>query len=523
MLFKKIASEFLTKQFKDKFLSFIKDRNNIGRFIIIYLIYRFYTYFKNKKNKLAELLYLIPYFNNTIKQELKLQSNKLETSLMNYSYKNYDELPYIPVSVENLNKKLDVFKVETKDTQSKLISGVVYSHNDIDDKVCEFYKRFSKTNPLHADLYPSIRMMEIDIINICKSLYCADDKACGSLTSGGTESIVLACFAYRDYCKEKFNVENPNIIGFTTIHPAFDKACHYFNIKLIKVKNVKEMKSNINGNTICLVASAPDYPYGIVDPIREVNKLAVTYSKNFHVDACMGGFLLPFLDEFSYINFKLKGISSISMDTHKYGYAPKGSSVLLFKDANIKKYQHFINKEWCGGVYATPTILGSKSGGIIAGTWASLLLRGKSEFNNYSKKINENLKFLVNKIKSIDNINIVGNPKLNIIAVASDKLNMYLIINKMKQKGWSLSVMQNPPAFHFCVTDVHTREICERLYNDLLDCTNEVSKSDNNDKLEGTLAIYGAENNLEKGLFIDEIINDYIFLLSQQCISYRHK
>ena len=171
-------------------------------------------------------------------------------------------------------------------------------------------------------------MMEIDIINICKSLY-KGKNAVGNITSGGTESILLSCLTYRDFCKENRNIVNPNIIGFNTIHPAFDKACHYFGINLIKVNNIEEMEKTMDSNTICIVGSAPDYPYGLIDPIKELNKLALRYNTNFHIDACMGGFLLPFLDEFSYINFNLEGVTSISMDTHKYGYAPKGSSVLL--------------------------------------------------------------------------------------------------------------------------------------------------------------------------------------------------
>ena len=120
--------------------------------------------------------------------------------------------------------------IELKNTQNKYISGIIYSYSDYEDTVCNFYKIYSKTNPLHAEIYPSIRMMEVDIINICKDLYKAGKESCGSLTSGGTESIVLSCLTYRDYCKEKNNIVNPNIIGFKTIHPAFDKACHYFNI-----------------------------------------------------------------------------------------------------------------------------------------------------------------------------------------------------------------------------------------------------------------------------------------------------
>ena len=385
-----IKKNIITNVIKKNIINIFNIFKNLNKSEVLYLFFFFFTYktynhFKNKQNILVSILYSIPYLNTNIKSKLYKQTQSLEENLNNNNYSNIQFLPDNKISKTDLFNKLKIFNNRTSDNK---ISGVVYSNNAYDDLVNTFYHKYSKSNPLHADIFPEIRMMEIDIINICKELYKAPHTSCGSLTSGGTESILLSCVTYRDYCKENNNITNPNIIGFHTIHPAFDKACHYFNIKLIKVKNINQMKSNINSNTICLVASAPDYPYGLIDPIKEVNKLALKYSKNLHIDACMGGFLLPFLDKYKYINFTLSGITSISMDTHKYGYSPKGSSVLLFRDVNVKKYQHFISKDWCGGVYATPTMLGSKPGGIIAGTWASLLLRGTNIFIETSTNIN---------------------------------------------------------------------------------------------------------------------------------------
>ena len=496
------------------------NKQNIFLCLLFSLIYKNYNYFKNKKNKIATLLYILPYVNENIKKELKKQTLSLQNSLNNNIYNNFVSLPDESLDEDKLNSKMDV--LDNNILKSDNISGVIYCNNEYDDIICNFYKKYSKMNPLHADLYPQIRMMEIDIINICKNLYKAPSNSCGSLTSGGTESILLACLTYRDYCKENKNIVNPNIVAFETVHPAFDKACHYFNIKLIKVVSLRKMKSCLNSNTICLVASAPDYSYGIIDPIAEISDLAIRYNINLHIDACMGGFLLPFIDEFSNINFEHTGITSISMDSHKYGYAPKGSSVLLFRDYKIKKYQHFVSKDWCGGVYATPTMLGSKPGGIIAGTWASLLLRGRDNFVEISNKINKNFKYIVDEINKNEYVEIIGDPLLNIVAVKSQTLNIYMVINEMKEKGWKLSVMQNPPAFHFCVTDMHSRETCTKLCNDLNNSCCSVKNNTSDTKLEGTLAIYGGENNLEKSLFVDEIIHDYIFLLSQNSIAERY-
>ena len=212
----------------------VKFMNNYYRntSILIFIFFFFFLYnlMKNKK----------------INFKLNEESKKLEKSL-SQNYNNFLALPNKSFTESELNRKLTVF---VDNINNKNISGIIYSNNDTDKLVNNFYKKYSKTNPLHADLYPQIRMMEVDIVNMCKDIYKCDKNCSGSITSGGTESILLSCLTYRDYCLENDNIENPNIIGFTTIHPAFDKACHYFNIKMIKVDNIEQMRKKINKNTI---------------------------------------------------------------------------------------------------------------------------------------------------------------------------------------------------------------------------------------------------------------------------------
>jgi len=234
----------------------------------------------------------------------------------------------------------------------------------------------------------------------------------------------------------------------------------------------------------------------------------------------MGGFLIPFLYKYNYINFRLKGVSSISLDTHKYGYSLKGSSVLLLKNTKIKKYQHYINKDWNGGVYATPTLMGSKSGGLIAATWASLLYIGKYKYTEFAMNIQRKIRYIKNQMKN-SYIKVIGEPDLNIIAFKYPNGNIYEIINEMKKKKWNLTVMQNPSSFHLCITNIHTNKICEKFCNDLKESLKIVKKNPNK-KLSGTLALYGSSQGVKEGLFIDEVIHDFIFLLSKNTISYRH-
>lgn len=488
------------------------------KLVIVYYLIKFICYLKNKKNVLKSILLNTPYIKDKIKFKLTNETKKLENSL-NTKYRNFKILPKKAMNIEDIKNILYTFN---KKQISNKLSGVVYlGDKDHNDKMIEIFKEFSFSNPLHPDVFPEIRDMEIDIINIIKYLFQGDDNCCGNLTYGGTESILLSLVTYRDYYKNKLNISNPNIITFKTVHPAFDKGCHYFNINIIKVVNVNEIEKNINKNTILLVGSCPEYSYGLVDPIKEMGELAKKYDIGMHVDCCMGSLLIPFIDEYKHINFKLPGITSISIDTHKYGYSLKGSSVLLFKNMKLKKYQHFINKNWCGGVYATPTLMGSKSGGLISATWASLLLIGKENYKKYANEIQQNLLFIKKEIKKIKEINIIGDPNLNIISFQSDKIDIYHLVDKMKKIGWNLTVMQNPPSFHLCLTKLHTKKICEQFCNDIHKSIKLVNKK--KDKLEGTLALYGSSNQLGNNIFIDEIIHDYIFLLSRESCFERYK
>ena len=507
---------------KKVILNLLKNNGFYG--VLIYLLYSSFKKINNNKinilNYIYSLFYLIPYIRKKVNKNLKDSSQKLENELCT-KYQNLINIPDYPYTKNSLDKRLELMK--NKKFSKNKVSGIIYhgGENHI-KKLTDVFDRFSITNPLHPDLFPSIRNMEIDVINMMISLFKGDDKCCGNMTYGGTESILLACLTYRDYFRKKKNIKKPNIVCVESIHPAFDKAGHYFNIELRKLKEGDaNFEKYIDSNTIFLVGSAPSYAHGIVDPIKLMSKLALKYKIGLHIDSCMGGFLIPFIDEYKYINFKLNGITSISVDTHKYGYSLKGSSVLLFKNLEIKKYQHYINKTWNGGVYATPTLMGSKSGGLIASTWASLLYIGSNNFKEYANNIQKNLLRIKKTFEKNKNVNIIGNPRLNIIAFGSDNLNIYSVVDYMKKKNWNLTVMQNPASFHFCLTKLHTREVCLNFCQDLEDSIKKVEKNGEN-KLEGTLSLYGSSQALKNSFFIDEIIHDFVYLLSRKFISNRY-
>ena len=507
---------------------FLKNRNFLFKLFLAYLFTKLLFYIKRRFPKnIASFLLSIPLLNRKIKSEIKKSTLSLEEGFLN-NYNNFLELPEKSFNEEELNgtiNSMTPFKGEIEQ-----ISGVVYhGGKEHIDKLIKIYHKFSLSNPLHPDLFPEVKNMEIDLINMVSSLFKGGKDCCGNVTYGGTESLLLTCVTYRDYYKDKYGISNPNIVAPLSIHPAVDKACHYFGIKLIKVPLYKntgtsricDIRKYINSNTILLIGSAPSYPHGIIDPISEMGELAYNKGISFHIDCCMGGFLVPFVEKYNYINFNLKGVTSISMDTHKYGYSLKGSSILLFKSHEHKKYQHFINNYWNGGIYASPTMMGSKSGGLIAVTWASLLYFGKSNFIEYANIIRNNLNYIKNEFANNDLINIIGEPDLNIIAFSSQKLNIYNIISEMKDKNWKLSILQNPDAFHMCITKLHTKEICEKFCTDLKDSI-EIVKNNKSGELKGTLAIYGSSKGLDKSIFMNEVINDFIFLLSRKKISDRY-
>ena len=224
------------------------------------------------------------------------------------------------------------------------------------------------------------------------------------------------------------------------------------------------MKLRMDWNTICVVGSAPTYGYGIVDPIKEMAFICRTRHIPLHVDCCMGGFLMPFLDS-NHVSFKDRGITSISADSHKYGNCYKGSSILLFRDWTYKQHQHFVKTDWEGGMYATPTLLGSKSGALFATTWASMLLMGRERYSQIAKTIQNHLVRIRNEFTDNPNITILGHPTVNIIAFSSNTLDIYKIVQHME--GWNLSVLTNPPAFHFCITSVHNEETIVNFIKDL--------------------------------------------------------
>ncbi len=351
----------------------------------------------------------------------------------------------------------------------------------------EVYGYFSHVNSIQRDICPSMSRFESEIVAMAVDMMHGDavpehhpgEKACGALGSGGTESILNAMLVYRDKAKAERGITEPEIIMPETAHAAFVKAGHLFNIKVhlaptdpetTKVK-IDAVKALINENTVALVGSAGNYPYGTIDPISELSDLAVEHNLGLHVDGCLGGFILPWGQQLGYdipvFDFRLPGVTSMSADTHKYGYGLKGTSVVLYRDKTFRQYQYFVWPDWKGGAYPSSGLPGSRSGGLIAATWASMISLGKEGYLKHAKEIFETGFKMQDAVKSHPELKMMGDPTW-CFSFTSDVFDIYHINDFMKDRGWRFNGQQNPAAIHMCVTRPQTKPgVADRFTSDL--------------------------------------------------------
>jgi len=364
------------------------------------------------------------------------------------------------------------------------MSGTVYnSSHELGTLMTEVYGLAAWTNPLHSDAFPGLRKMEAEVVRIACDLFNGSSDSCGCVTTGGTESIILACKAYRDKGREA-GIEVGEMLVPVTAHAAFDKAAELLGMRIRHVPvdevtkrvKVETMSRMISSRTVMLVGSAPQFPHGSMDSIQDISALGVRKGIPVHVDACLGGFLVAFMEEAGFsvppFDFRLPGVTSISADTHKYGFAPKGSSVILYRDMKYREHQWFCFPDWPGGIYATPTIGGSRAGGIVAACWAALLYFGREGYVSATREIVTTTRRIADAIRATPGVAIVGCPDVSVVAFDSPEFNIYAINDGMKDRGWALNALQFPSCLHLAVTKCHTLPgVADRFIKDLQEVT----------------------------------------------------
>jgi sphinganine-1-phosphate aldolase len=409
-----------------------------------------------------------------------------------------------------------------------LASGAVYHGGDDHvEFLSRVYAATSQVNPLHADLWPSGAKFEAEIVAMTAAMLGGDDpgrQIVGTVTSGGTESILLAMRAYRDRARARVRgrVTRPEVVAPITAHVAFDKAAQCFGIKLVRVPvgadyraDVAAMRRAVTRRTVALVGSAPTFPHGVIDPIEELAAVAAERGIGFHTDACLGGFVLPWARRLGYdvppFDFSVPGVTSMSADTHKFGYAAKGTSVVLYRGAELRWHQYFTATEWPGGLYFSPTLAGSRPGGLSAACWAAMVATGEDGYLEATGRVLETGAAIRDGIAAIPQLRVLGDP-LWVVAFASDTVDVYRVLERMTRRGWSLNGLHRPAAVHLCVTLRHTRPgVAERFLADLRASVAEALSQPTDD--QGLAPVYGLAATLPFRGMVRDLLKKYIDVL----------
>jgi glutamate/tyrosine decarboxylase-like PLP-dependent enzyme len=418
-----------------------------------------------------------------------------------------------------LRELRDIAKQEDARWETGQISGTYYHGGKQHYAFLnEVFGLFSHVNLLQRDLCASGTKFEGEIVRMTATML-NGASACGAVTSGGSESIMLPMLAYRDKARAERGVVAPEMVVPSTIHPAFSKGAHYFGIDLVRVPvgedfraDVKAMRERITKNTIAIAGSAANYPHGLIDPLSELSDVALEHDIGMHVDACLGGFILPWIEKLGYdvppFDFRLPGVTSMSCDTHKWGYGLKGASVVLYRSPALRKRQYFTMVDWAGGLYASPTMAGSRSGGISASTWAAMVTLGQAGYLDATRRIMTAADTIRAGVASIPELKVAGKPTF-CIAVLSDVVDMYHVMDDLTAKGWRLNGLQGPPGFHICVTlPQGAPGVAPRFVEDLRAAVDYAKHPSQSIPMSG--AIYGGGPAGLDSTMVDEMLHAYV-------------
>lgn len=366
----------------------------------------------------------------------------------------------------------------------------LYTHFGGDD-VLEIAKdaarMYFSENALGPSAFPSLARLESDVINWTLGLLNAGDQGAGSMTSGGTESILMAVKTARDWSREKRpDVDTPIVVAPYSAHPAFNKAAHYLGVEVKRVPicddyraDVTRMADAIDERTMMLVGSAPQFPHGVIDPISDLAELAQERDLWLHVDACVGGFIAPFARKLGRpippFDFTVPGVTSMSADLHKYGFTAKGASTFLLCDQALRKYQVFEFDGWSRGHYSSPTIPGTRPGGPIAAAWAVLNYLGWDGYLRIAGELLDAIDRLKAGIQSIEELSMVGDPPLTILSYTSTSADcdIFAVAEAMTQRGWFVTRSADPRAIHMgMLTMIHV-PVVDQYLSDLAESVEE--------------------------------------------------
>jgi glutamate/tyrosine decarboxylase-like PLP-dependent enzyme len=366
------------------------------------------------------------------------------------------------------------------DVHGNRLFGLVYptARVDLEDLLEEVNRRYLFGNALNPFKFHELAALQDDVVSITGGLLHHGQGGGGTMTSGGTESILMSMLVNRERAYLR-GVERPQILAPVSAHPAYSKAAHYFGMDVVRVPldaryraDVGAASSLIGPSTAVVVASAFSYPYGIMDPVEDLAALAAEHGVGCHVDACIGGFVLPFLERLGHDvppwDFRVAGVTEISADVHKYGYCPKGASVILHRDDDWFGHQVFLYDDWGSGLYGSPGIAGARPAAPIATAWAALTYLGEQGYVDIMRDLMATTARVRDRVDGIAGIEIVGDPIGPVLALRSDGLDLSAVADVMDDKGWNLNRNTEPPGLHLMLSPAHGA-VVDQLVADLED------------------------------------------------------
>lgn len=484
-----------------------------------------------------------------IKKKVDYEVNQTITKIHDSIIVNDEELLQFPIlpqdglPIVEVTEQLDKLQLlKHTDWSNGRVSGAVYHGGDeLIQLQTDAYHKYAVANQLHPDVFPGVRKMESEVVSMVLNIFNAPASGQGTTTSGGTESLLLAGLSAREYGKKYKGIHKPEVIAPITVHAGIEKACTYFGMKLHKVEvdpitfkvDLRKVRRLINGNTVLLVGSAPNFPHGIIDDIEGLSKLAVKYNIPLHVDACLGSFIVSFLEQskvhgdrkLPLFDFRVPGVTSISCDTHKYGFAPKGSSIIMYRNSKLRECQYYVSIDWTGGMYGSPTLAGSRPGALMVGCWATLVSIGKTGYAAHCKDIVGSAMEVKKEFKTNPKLSkyleILGDPIALVISFKVKKeftlvINVYELGDCLTTRGWHFSALQNPSALHFAFTKLSVG-ILETMTESLISSLDElIAKSDAQiksglKKVESdTAAFYGVAGSVKTTGVAEQVIVGFI-------------
>jgi len=387
---------------------------------------------------------------------------------------------------------------DAKWKSGRTFSLVYWAGDDVLQLLHDAFFAYFSENALNPMAFPSLRRFENEVVAMSGALL-GHENTFGAMTSGGTESILMAVKTARDWARESMpRVSDPEIVVPASVHPAFEKAGHYFGVRVVHAPldesmraDVAAMRELVTPKTIMLVGSSPAYPHGVIDPIEDIASLAQENKILCHVDACVGGFMLPFARKLGRaippFDFSVPGVTSMSADVHKYGWAAKGASVILYRTRELRRHQYVAYTDWPGGLYGSPSAPGTRPGGPIAAAWAVMNYLGEEGYVRLAKKTLDTSDEILAGIRSIPELEVLGDPAMSVFAFGSQSLDVYALGDAMQALGWYLDRQQRPASLHMMITPAHEK-IAGEVIADLKKCVASVKSGKTS---EGSAAMYG--------------------------------